>query len=232
VARSIELGPALSDRVRELGGRHGATPFVTLLAGFRALLAFARGARDACIGTLVANRARRETEALVGPLFNTVVLRNPVTEGTTFAGLLRREQEVLLEAQDHQELPFEAVVEAVTAERGAADRDPRRTPLHQILFASQHGSWDRWELGGVIAEPLHGRVRTPFRGLIRTARHDLAVHVVDEAGQLTLHLSGDADLFDGGAGLELLGHYDALLACMVEDPERLVLGFPGSSSEV
>jgi hypothetical protein len=133
---TLELGAELSERVRELGGRHGATPFVTLLAGFRALLASALGERDVCIGTFMANRSGREAEALIGPLFNTVVLRNRVAEDATFARLLAEEREVLAGAHEHQAMPFEEVVE------GGA-------PLCQILFASQHRSWDRMALAGL-----------------------------------------------------------------------------------
>jgi non-ribosomal peptide synthetase component F len=223
----LELDPDLSDRLRALGGRHGATPFVTLLAGFRALLASALGARDVCIGTFMANRERPEVEALIGPLFNTVVLRSRVPEDATFARLLAAEREVLAAAHDHQAMPFEEVVEAVDSL--AADRGAGRAPRCQILFASQHRAWDRIALAGLVAEPLHPPIRTPFRGRIRTARHDLAVHVVAGDRRLTLAVSHDEAVLDRGAVQDLCRRYRDLLAHMVADPDGLVGSFPGSS---
>jgi non-ribosomal peptide synthetase component F len=150
-----------------------------------------------------------------------------VPEDATFARLLAAEREVLAAAHDHQAMPFEEVVEAVDSL--AADRGAGRAPRCQILFASQHRAWDRIALAGLVAEPLHPPIRTPFRGRIRTARHDLAVHVVAGDRRLTLAVSHDEAVLDRGAVQDLCRRYRDLLAHMVADPDGLVGSFPGSS---
>jgi hypothetical protein len=109
----LTLDAALTGRLRELGRRRGATPFMTLLAAFDALLARYTGEEDVVVGTPVAGRTRPELEGVVGFLVNTVALRTDCSGDPAFGELLGRVREATLGAWEHQELPFERLVEAL-----------------------------------------------------------------------------------------------------------------------
>ncbi|PBP39848.1 non-ribosomal peptide synthetase, partial [Pseudomonas syringae] len=109
---SLALSPALTTGLRQLGQRHGATLFMTLLAGWSSLLSRFSGQDDVVIGTPVANRPRSELESLIGFFVNTLALRIRPEGGLSVAALLEQVKTVMLAAHAHQDLPFEQVVEA------------------------------------------------------------------------------------------------------------------------
>lgn len=124
-ALSLEATAALNAVARA----QGATLFMALLAAFSAWLRRETGQDDLVIGTSVANRQRREFESLVGFFVNTLALRIETDDELAFGDLVGRAKEICLGAYAHQELPFEAVVEAVVERR-----DLSRTPLFQVLL--------------------------------------------------------------------------------------------------
>ncbi|HEX3131752.1 MAG TPA: amino acid adenylation domain-containing protein, partial [Thermoanaerobaculia bacterium] len=135
--RTLALPAALATAVRDLGRRRGATLFMTLLAGFDSLLHRYTGQEDILVGTPVANRLRGELEGLIGLFVNTLVLRGnfrPAAEGgPSFGDLLDRVRADALGAFDHQDVPFERLVDELRVERSLA-----RTPLHQVVFVLQN----------------------------------------------------------------------------------------------
>lgn len=123
----------VSDPLRALSRRQGATVFMTLLAAFQVLLARSTGQTDILVGTDVANRNRHETEHLVGFFVNLLPLRTDVSGNPSFIDLLGRVREVALGAYAHQDVPFEKIVEALKL-----SRDLSRNPLVQVLFVLQN----------------------------------------------------------------------------------------------
>jgi len=117
-----------SEGLNKLSKQEGATLFMTLLAALNILLQKYSGQEDISIGTPVANRMQQEIEGLVGFFVNTLALRNQVSGDKSFRDLLQQVKATMLEAYQHQEVPFEKVVEAVVKER-----DLGRTPLFQLL---------------------------------------------------------------------------------------------------
>src|SRR6185295_13206480 len=107
----------------------GSTLFMVLLAGFKILLHRYSGLQDICVGTSVANRTRKEVEGLIGFFVNTLALRTGITGDLSFTDLLQRVQATTLGAFEHQEIPFEKVVEAVVSER-----DMSSSPLFQVML--------------------------------------------------------------------------------------------------
>src|SRR5262249_5150642 len=105
----LDLPEGLPDNLRRLGQEEGSTPFMTLLAAFKALLLHYTGQDDLVVGTPVANRARQETEGLIGFFVNSLALRTSLAGDPTVRDLLRRVRETTLEAYSHEELPFERV---------------------------------------------------------------------------------------------------------------------------
>ena len=121
-----ETGEALLTFCRQ----EGVTPFMTLLAAFKVLLQRYSGQDDIAVGSPVANRARPETEALIGYFVNVVVLRDDVSREPSFREVLRRVKQTTLDAYDHQEMTLDQVVAAVNP-----PRDMSRHPLFQVMFA-------------------------------------------------------------------------------------------------
>ena len=108
--------------------RHDVTPFVVLLAAFQALLARYTGQQDVCVGTVVSGRTRPELQGLIGYGVNTLVLRSRWDGDICFADLLDRVRGVVLDAFDHQDLPFAQVVDELEPARELS-----RTPLYQVV---------------------------------------------------------------------------------------------------
>ena len=125
-------------------GGMGATLFMTLLAGFSALLRRYTGQDDLGVGTPIAGRTRVETEPLIGLFVNTLVLRADLSGDPDLAALLARVRETTLAAYAHQEVPFERLVEEL-----APERDLSRPPLVQVLLVLQNAPAAPLELPGL-----------------------------------------------------------------------------------
>jgi amino acid adenylation domain-containing protein len=120
---------ALAAALKRLSQDENATLFMTLLAGFLALLHRYTQQEDIVVGTFIANRNRAEVESIIGFFVNTLVLRTDLSGTPTFRTLLRRVRDVALGAYAHQDMPFETLVEHLQPER-----DLGRNPLFQVVF--------------------------------------------------------------------------------------------------
>ena len=140
----VELGEELSRGVKALSRRHGVTEYMTLLAGWGALLSRLSGQSEVVIGSPVAGRSRVELEGLIGFFVNTLALRVELSGEPTVAELLSRVRGRVLQAQEHQELPFEQVVEVVQPPRSLS-----HTPLFQSMLAWQNAPGGTLRLKGL-----------------------------------------------------------------------------------
>ncbi|KAG0347653.1 hypothetical protein BGZ54_004852, partial [Gamsiella multidivaricata] len=135
--------------LKRISQQHGATLFMTILAAWSAVLSRLSGQDDVVIGTPSANRNRHEIEHLIGFFVNTLVLRVDLSGEPSVSQLLERVRRDSLEAQAHQDLPFEQVVEIA--------KPPRRmdqTPLFQVMFAWQNNDADALSLPGIVVKPM------------------------------------------------------------------------------
>ncbi|QES46707.1 hypothetical protein DEJ50_01395 [Streptomyces venezuelae] len=130
VRHSFRVRPEAAARLRELAAAERATPFMVLLAGFKALVHRAGGARDLVVGTLLAGRDRPETSDMIGLFTRTVALRTRLPEQVTFRGLIRAVRDTVQEALAHQDVPFERIVEELRP-----PRDRRHNPVFQLMFS-------------------------------------------------------------------------------------------------
>jgi len=219
---SFVLPAELAAGLRALSRREGATLFMTLLAALDALLHRYSGAEDLLVGTPVAGRNRAELEPLIGFFVNTLVLRARLAGDPSFRELLARTREVTLDAQAHQDVPFEKLVDELRLER-----DPLRPPLVQVVFSFQNTPSVALSLAGVelSAFTAHGR----------TARYDLLLSVSDQDGDLPGYLEYSTDLFDAPAARRIAGHFETLLsgiaAGLAADSERRLSELPLLTAE-
>src|SRR5262249_11157337 len=137
----VILDADLTRGLKQLSQQHGMTLFMTVLAAWAAVLGRLAGQDDVVIGVPSANRNRREVEGLIGFFVNTLALRVDLSGAPSAVELLGRVREVTLGAQDHQDLPFEQVVEILQP-----PRQLDRTPVFQVLFAWQNNEGGALEL--------------------------------------------------------------------------------------
>jgi hypothetical protein len=132
-AVDIRLDGALVAALKSLGGRAGTTLYMTLLAAWAALLGRLCNQDDVVIGSPVAGRARPELESLIGFFVNTLALRIDLSEDPSTDALLARARKRVLDAQSHQDAPFDQVVEAVKPARSTS-----HAPIFQVALAWQN----------------------------------------------------------------------------------------------
>ncbi|HET8643613.1 MAG TPA: amino acid adenylation domain-containing protein [Pseudonocardiaceae bacterium] len=208
---AFRMDPAVLRALDSLADEAGVTRFVTLLAGFAALLARYTG-EDVVIGTPIAGREDRSTGHTIGYLVNAVPLRIVVEPGTPFRALLARVRQVLLDALDNA-VPFSQLVEAVRP-----PRDPSRPPVMQVALQLQQAPPGRPDLApfGVADETARVRIGdldvAPYRLADQGAAFDLSLTLAEVAGGLTGSLEYCADLFDEPAVARLTRQLTTLLA--------------------
>ncbi|RAA09406.1 non-ribosomal peptide synthetase, partial [Ralstonia pseudosolanacearum] len=200
----------LSAGLRKLSQRHGTTLFMTVLAGWSALLSRLSGQEEVVVGSPVANRTRSEVEGLIGFFVNTLALRVEVS-GATASELLGRVKAKVLEAQAHQDLPFEQVVERVR---------PVRSLSHSPVFQAAL-SWLNTEAVGLSLE-LEGLTIEGVDAGQAAAKFDLTLELRETSEGLTGSLDYATALFDRETIERYLGYLQRLLKAMVENDSQQV----------
>jgi len=199
----------LSGRLAALGRREGATLFMVLLAGFQALLGRLAGQDDVVVGTPVAGRVRSETEVLIGCFLNNLALRTNLGGDPSFRELLGRARDTALEAYEHQDVPFERLLEELRVER-----DLSRTPLFQVFLNMLNFPTEAGGLGGTD-EGLTPEVPSKF---------DLTIYAAETTAGLRLEMVYNADLFESARIAEMAAQLEMLLAQAADDPGRRITG--------
>jgi hypothetical protein len=203
---TFDICPEVTQKLRELSQREGATLFMTLLAGFQTLLHRYTGSSDIVVGTDVANRNRAETEGLIGFFLNHVVLRARTDEGLSFRALLRQVRETSLGAFEHQDFPFDKLVEVLNPERSLT-----HAPVFQVLFVLQNTPGAAMQLEGLTVQGLGGAPAT--------SKFDLALFITERQEGLRAGLVYRTDLFDRERIVRTAGHLQTLLAGIAENPD-------------
>jgi amino acid adenylation domain-containing protein len=211
----FSLSGETSRALRALSRREGTTLFMTVLAGWQALLGRWAGQDDVVVGSPIAGRTRHETEGLIGFFVNTLALRADLGGDPTWTGLLGRVRETALGAYAHQELPFERLVEEVVTERSLA-----HTPLFQVAFALHEnaGRGEPLRLGELEPEPFGGG------GVV--AMFDLDLTFTDAGDTLEGSLTYRAALFDPQTAARMAGHLEILLDAMAAEPAGRIREVP------
>ncbi|MFE2146444.1 amino acid adenylation domain-containing protein, partial [Streptomyces sp. NPDC059456] len=208
-AVEIDLPRELEVELGELARRCGVTRFTVLLAVVQIVLGRWSGQQDVAVGTPVAGRGQLELERLVGLLVNTVVLRGDLSGAPSFTEFLGRVRESVLGAFDHQEVPFERLVEQLRPER-----DPSRNPLFQVMFDVQESA-----AGGPRVEGLDVEHFVLPWG---SAKFDLTATFLLYPDRFALNVEYASDLFDAATVTRFAGHVGRVLEAVVADPEQAV----------
>jgi amino acid adenylation domain-containing protein len=209
----FDLPKELSCRIRELAREEGATLFMVLLAAFSLLLTRLSGQGSVVVGSPVAGRTLRETEDLIGFFVNSLPLHVDVSGEPDFRELLARVRDTTLDAYDHQDLPFERLVEELDPAR-----DLSRHPLFQALFSFQNAPREALGIPGV-------RTRG-FNVDNGTSKFDLTLIAFDAGDELRGTFEYAADLFDAETIRRLSGCWRTLLEGIVADPGCPVSDLP------
>ncbi|HEX8430060.1 MAG TPA: amino acid adenylation domain-containing protein, partial [Longimicrobium sp.] len=210
----LELDEELSAGLRALGQRHGTTLFMTLLAGWAAVLGRLAGQDDVVIGTPTANRGQAEIEGLIGFFINTLALRIDLSGAASVAELLEQAKARALDAQQHQDIPFEQVVELAQPARSQA-----HTPLFSVMFTWQNAPRGTLELPGLVPAAVGSAGQV-------TAKFDLSLSMQETGGRISGGVEYATALFDAATIERYLGYFRALLSAMVADEDRAVSDLP------
>jgi acyl carrier protein len=195
------LTAKLTEALKDISQREGATLFMTLLACWQLFLACYTGQDDIVVGSPIANRTRARVEDLIGLFANTLILRANVSGDLTFVELLRRVREVCLGAYAHQDLPFEVLAEELQSER--------RSPLYQVQFELR-------EVPQEFNVPELKLSAIPI--VLAEANVDLTLSMVESNGVLSGEFIYSQNLFSETI-LRMEQQWRVLLETIVDDPE-------------
>ncbi|WP_432743128.1 amino acid adenylation domain-containing protein [Methylobacter sp. G7] len=202
---NFEFCVELSRELKELGKQYNATLFMVIAAAFNTLLYRYTGSKDICIGYPVAGRSQSQMAALIGFFVNTLVLRCQLEPDLLFSELLLQLREQALQDQNHQELSFGQLLEALNPVRNTS-----HTPLFQVMLAVQNVPMPDFRMQDVSAVPLTMNNRI--------AQFDLSLFIEERDGKLLGSFEYSTDLFDAEIIGRMAGHLQMLLTSVADNP--------------
>ncbi len=211
------LGSRVSEALKELSRVENVTLYMTLLSAFAVLLYRYSGESDVMIGSPIANRPRRETEALIGFFVNTLALRLDVSGEPSFRQLLSRVREVAMGAYAHQDVPFEKVVAELAPERRLS-----HSPLFQVMFNMLDGNASGRGLG---KESGSDPGTSTFEGLTGS-KFDLTVYAEDRGEAIHLDFNYATDIFEQQTVARLAESFEILLGAVTSRADHPVSRLP------
>ncbi|MEU8259389.1 amino acid adenylation domain-containing protein [Micromonospora sp. NPDC048999] len=207
----FEIDAELTTAVTELARRHDATLYMTLLAAYEVLLGRYAGQDDFAVGSPVAGRGHPELEGLVGMFVNMLPMRARLDDAESFAGLLARTRQTVLDGLTHERVQFEQIV----AELGVP-RDVSRAPLFQVTFALQNYQMRDHADGAAGGGPA---ARWEVLDLSAT-RFDLELLAIQtREGRLWCEFNYNVALFDAATIEALSRHLSQLLRVVTARPD-------------
>ena len=203
----LQLDQDVTQKLKHLSQQSGTTLFMTLLTVFTLLLSRYTGQEDIVVGSAIANRNRQETEPLIGFFVNTLALRTNLQGNPTFKELLERVKQVTLDAYDHQDLPFEKLVDELGLERSLSHH-----PLFQVAFGFQNETQEILSTNGLTL--------TPFTWENTTTLLDLSLIFRETPQGLTGEWEYTTDLFESETIQRMVGHFEVLLKQIIDHPNK------------
>jgi hypothetical protein len=209
----ILIPQELTESLRELGELQHATLFMALLAAFKVLLFRHAGQEDIVVGVPIAGRNNPELENVIGLFVNMLAMRTDLSGNPTFRELLVREREAALGAYEHQDLPFEKLVEVMQPER-----DTSYSPLFQVMFHLANVEMPSFKLPGLTLTPLVADSGT--------SKFDLTLDLTESPEGLKGFFDYSTNLFDHVTIERLSERFQIMLQAIVADPETRISSLP------
>jgi amino acid adenylation domain-containing protein len=214
--RPIEFDEALRTAIKAFASKENCTPFMVVVAALSIVLCLQTGQQDIRIGTLVANRKRKETECTIGHLMNTVILRMHISPDITCKQFLRAVRDVILTAYAHQELPFERLAHVLEKEEKID-----RASLVQVLLIYNATSYPVLEPSGPTFAPLDIKSMKPETE-ITISTFDLIIDMRQTSTKLTGSVNYKTDTFDAQTINAMIKSFGTVLESIVTRGEQLV----------
>jgi len=213
-ARRLEIFPAdLVRGLKDLARAEGVTLYMVLMAGLQILLHRYTREENFAIGTAVGAREAHHTQRIVGFFANNIVIRADLSGRPVGRDVLRRVRETALQAYAHQDLPFDALVDALVRRR-----DLDHSPLFQVMLVVHTHALSGSDLGPVRCQLQELQTDT--------SRFDLAVDVFDLREGMRVYFEYSTDLFDESTIRRMMGHYRNVLMSLKTAPEAPIDGMP------
>ena len=197
----------VTKKLKQWNRKQQATLYMTMLAGLGVLLGRYTGQEDIVVGSPIANRQEAELEGLIGFFVNTLVMRVRMNGGKSFADLAGDVKRMALEGYQHQDVPFERLVEEL-----APQRSLNRTPLFQVVFAYQSAPVP------VEQEKASLRIEGVEENEIQV-RFDLEIHAEEQDGEIRTDWIYNRDLFDRWRVQQMARHYQVVLEAVAANPQ-------------
>jgi amino acid adenylation domain-containing protein len=205
----VELPASLVDRLARIGGDHGSTLFMTLLAAFSCLLHRYTGERDLVVGSPIAGRVKPELENLIGAFVNMLPLRTQIDPDEPFTSLLTRVRETTMRAYAHQDLPFELLVEDQALPPALSHQQ-----VFQTVLVLQNAPLPPLELRGLSLR----QVSMP----VSTAKFDLMLMLRQTESGAVGGIEYATDLYSAQTVAQIAGDFTALLGAICADADQRV----------
>ena len=208
------LSPEMTQKLRQLSREVGATLFMTVLAAYAVLLYRYSMQEDLTIGVPVANRDRAEIQPLIGFFINTLALRLDLRGKPTFRTLVGRVRQTVLNGKEHQDLPFDKLVELLQP-----DRDLSHSPLFRVMFLLQRQPIAQQQrFGNLTVDPL------PTTQATET--FDLTLFITESETELQGMWEYDGNRFDADAIARIADHFRTLLQGILDNPDQHIGQLP------
>ncbi|HEX5873154.1 MAG TPA: amino acid adenylation domain-containing protein, partial [Pyrinomonadaceae bacterium] len=227
-SQPFKLDAEITAALKSLSQAQGVTLYVTLLAAFQTLLFRYTHQEDSLVGSPTVGRNSADLADVVGYFVNPVVIRTDLSGNPSFATLIRRVRETVLDAFAHQDYPF-----ALLVERLQPVRDPGFSPIFQTMFAMQKAhllneeglspfaigeSGRRLRLGDLELESFALRERM--------TQFDLTLLMAEADRELFASFEYNSDLFDAPTIARIAEHFKTLLRGIVANPQQALKSLP------
>ncbi|MDP4190694.1 MAG: amino acid adenylation domain-containing protein [Bacteroidota bacterium] len=203
----VTIQKDISERILSFSRKEGATPYMVLLSVFQILLSKYSGSNDIIVGTPVANRIRKELEDLIGFFVNTLVIRTKLDPDLSYIEILRQLRDNILEAYEHQNMPFEKLVEIIQPERNLS-----HSPIFQVAFIYQNFQGEKFTLKDLKVEPWSTENNT--------SKYDLSITVVEDNNKFDVLWEYNTALFELDTIKDMMSYYIKLIDKMISEPKK------------
>ncbi|NJR39753.1 MAG: AMP-binding protein [Leptolyngbyaceae cyanobacterium CSU_1_4] len=208
--RSFHLTAEMTSGLKILSRKEEATLFMILLTAFQILLYRYTDQSDISVGSTVANRNRSEVTNLIGLFVNNLVFRTQIPDHCSVRELLQQVRGIALTAYDHQDLPYEYLVEQLQP-----DRHLSHNPLFQVAFVLHQSA-------GNEAIALPDLTLQYIESPTQTSRFDLSLDMDDTPSGLVGVFEYSTDLFKKETIDRLIEHFKILLSGIIENPDQRI----------